>query len=293
MNDYTPPNKLEDQEILNDMQKTAEKVDGKLTIKKYRKHGQYSAWAAQTRWGWNNAKEKIGLETLDKGEHREIPEEKLLEDMRRVYNQVDGKLASTEYIEHGKYSVQTAGNKFGSWQEAAEEAGIEVLQRGDKVVPVEKFKEIEEQLQNKRGRIHTDDLRHMPEKPLQKHVIEELVQFLNERDNGLTITRSGKGGNNSNIFVENEDVGMYDDYYEMLPEGTEQVFDAVMSDASGKSPQSVTAGINYIYFKNTKEEITQKKAGKLAGVSEVTARKAYQYLEEKGHDRTIKEAREQ
>lgn len=57
-----------------------------------------------------------------------ITREDIVEDMREAASAVEGPMTAAEYNRHGEYSSATAGDRFGSWNEAKEAAGLEVAQ---------------------------------------------------------------------------------------------------------------------------------------------------------------------
>lgn len=78
---------------------------------------------------WDNRPENI--EVLDKAEHtrlgneKRISEEKLLKDLQRVNDAVDGVPNTKDLQEHGEHSHQVYQDRFGSWEGALKAAGIE------------------------------------------------------------------------------------------------------------------------------------------------------------------------
>jgi len=86
---------------------------------------------------WLLAREEADLEfirteeTNDEGKvkrlsesHRKIPEEELIEELRRVFEDHEGPAAEDYFDEHGKYHSQTIWNRFGSWGEGVKKAGV-------------------------------------------------------------------------------------------------------------------------------------------------------------------------
>lgn len=53
-----------------------------------------------------------------------IPDEKLKEDIQRVYSKLDEPPSESQYAEHGKYSVSVVRNRFGRFTKGREAAGI-------------------------------------------------------------------------------------------------------------------------------------------------------------------------
>jgi len=57
--------------------------------------------------------------------HRNIPEEDLLQDMRRVAALLkQAHLSGTDYNEHGKYSYSCIQKRFRGWTNACKKAGL-------------------------------------------------------------------------------------------------------------------------------------------------------------------------
>lgn len=77
--------------------------------------------------------------------HRNVSEEDLLEDLRRVYSmlQENGKrITYRSYQDFGKYSAGTFGARFGSWNIALEKAGLELNEEKD-VSNIDLFQNLE------------------------------------------------------------------------------------------------------------------------------------------------------
>jgi hypothetical protein len=63
-------------------------------------------------------------------QHRNIPDEDLLADLRRVANEARGEhLTWALYLRHGRYGAETERKRFGSWNAALESAGLQVGKR--------------------------------------------------------------------------------------------------------------------------------------------------------------------
>lgn len=78
--------------------------------------------------------------------HRNISDEELLSDMKRVAAELNlNSLTTRQQNEHGKFRMQTIILRFGSWVNALEKAGLKVMKRQNKQVPYEElFKNLEE-----------------------------------------------------------------------------------------------------------------------------------------------------
>lgn len=65
-----------------------------------------------------------------------IPEDRLIADLNRVAEELGKSPSFNEYNEHGSYTGGTYKNRFGSWNEAKEAAGLETQSRGSKSPPM-------------------------------------------------------------------------------------------------------------------------------------------------------------
>jgi hypothetical protein len=63
-------------------------------------------------------------------ENRRIPEEDLLDDLRRVVGEVGGEPRVSDYRNRGRYSYQVLHDRFGSWEEALDAVGDATAEGG-------------------------------------------------------------------------------------------------------------------------------------------------------------------
>jgi len=280
--------KIPKEKIKEDLRQANEKVEGSLTLEQYREHGEYSLQTVTKYFGtFNEAKEEVGLET--NAPTNEVTKKKLIQDLKRVNKQTTGGIVAADYKEEGKHAVQTLRKKFDSFDNALEKARLE---KSDKHHPrkkliVNRASKIEEKLKEKRGRMTLHKFRNLAEQKLGRNMVKDVVERINETDNGLKLTQSSNGGSTTKIFVENDKISLFEKQKERLPEGTERVFHAVMADGSGLSPDTVVAGIKYIY----NEDETQASIANEEEVTEVTLRNGYHHLRDNGFEEEIREAR--
>jgi len=100
-----PRERIDDQALLEDLRETAEKVDGDLTMNKYRKHGEHSQHTFERAFGsWNDAKEEAGLETNPSPQHisdaYDTHREFRVEALSNALRQLDYVLEETEFCHH-------------------------------------------------------------------------------------------------------------------------------------------------------------------------------------------------
>lgn len=123
-----------DAELLDRLQRLARETDGPVTKQTVNESEMCpSAITYQRRFGsWNKAKEEAGLETIESGD---IPvqytDEELCDLLRTLADKVDGPLTIGDVEEADSYPDHTTfERRFGSWNQAKREAGLETLSKG-------------------------------------------------------------------------------------------------------------------------------------------------------------------
>ena len=160
LNDYHRD--LTTEELISDLIRVSKELNKSyISIREYELNGKYSATPFLRRFGsWINTLAAAGLETQrTKSEFKRIPDQFLIEDMKRVSRILKKESISTkEYSENGKYKVQTILSRFGSWNEAL---NLAELQPTDyKVISdIDLFEEIERIWVNKGSQPTTTDIR--------------------------------------------------------------------------------------------------------------------------------------
>jgi len=119
---------IEDEDLIEDMQEAAEHVGEYMTGDEYTEHGMHSASTAKRRFGsWGEALDEAGLPSEPRRDRPpKYSEEELLDELTRLANELDRSPTVEDMDgEHGDYSSLTYINRFGSWNEAKIEAGLE------------------------------------------------------------------------------------------------------------------------------------------------------------------------
>lgn len=80
----------------------------------------------------SRAKDRISNNEDQNQKPNMYSDEELLEDLRETNDSVEGNLTIQKYNDNGSSSAQTHVRRFGSWNEAKEEAGLETSSRGSK-----------------------------------------------------------------------------------------------------------------------------------------------------------------
>jgi len=111
------------EDLVQDIRRVADELGETPTRTEYDEHGEYSSMVVWERFGrWDDALEEMGLEPP---ERENVSKEEVIEDIRGVAETLGETPTRAEYQEHGEYSRKTPEDKFGSWQDAVEAAGLE------------------------------------------------------------------------------------------------------------------------------------------------------------------------
>lgn len=114
-----------DDALRKDLQRVAQDHSrGTVTERQYREHGTYDPMTLIARFGsWNGALTSAGLSTYVKT----LPDAVLLADLRRVAEAVSPETVSvSRYRDLGTHDVGTFLDRFGSWRDAMDAAGLEL-----------------------------------------------------------------------------------------------------------------------------------------------------------------------
>jgi len=138
---------VSDDELLNDVRRVAEIIGNEyLSTSLYKQHGKYSDSTFRNRFGsWMKVLEILGLRTERNAiEMKRISDKMLINDLLRVSKVLNKKkVTSSEYYEYGKYSSPTITERFNSWSNFIEKAGLEQTGFIKKIETEELFGEIE------------------------------------------------------------------------------------------------------------------------------------------------------
>lgn len=78
---------------------------------------------------WNEAKREAGVGIL---QHGRVEDDELIDDLRQADDMIEGNLSAPEYSEVGKFGINIYCERFGSWNDAKEKAGISTSKFGSK-----------------------------------------------------------------------------------------------------------------------------------------------------------------
>lgn len=281
--------KISDDELLRDLLKADTKVEGKLTTKEYIELGEYSLRTIQLRFEtFNKAKEQIGLETNSKG-RQSLSEEEIVDNIKHlVYDtdkqftvanladQLDLKKGSLKiYFQHGTQTPK----KFNGLFDAVEAAGItqeDIYERWEQVILDEKmygwvdYSEFKNKLVEQSQFGFYMNVKKVDLRPA------SFIEYVNEKEgNGLSLNRTGPGGNGSSVFVKNQNVDPYAKYRERIPDD-EQAREAFQRCIGhGYSPKTSLAALIYIFTDKTQDEVRRD-----IGCAEMSIRNVRDFIKE-------------
>lgn len=123
----------EKEELLADMQRVDQEIDGPVSQVAYNEHGKWTTRPVKRRFkSWEIACQKADVSRPDMGPQT-ADDEELLTDIRNVADEIGHVPSRTEYNKNGKFSRQMAISRFGSWPKAVEKAGYDPLPPGGQV----------------------------------------------------------------------------------------------------------------------------------------------------------------
>lgn len=139
------------EDLIREIQRLAEKLGGTPTVTEMRQHGCYGVSTYSNEFGtWNNALETAGVGT---NKEKNVPKSDLLAEIHSLSEDLGRTPSALSMSKKGGYSVGTYERRFGSWNEALREAGLEINNRSD--IPEEELLTEIQRLSRKIGRTPT------------------------------------------------------------------------------------------------------------------------------------------
>jgi len=136
-----------DAELLADVVQVAKlHGDAYLSFSIYKSHGKYSEGTFRKRFGsWLNVLAKLEMRTeRNSTEMKRISDDEMIFDLQRVAESIGGKIVtSTEYAQRGRFSWPTIAERFQSWGNFVERAGLQPTGQVRNVPDAVLFAEIE------------------------------------------------------------------------------------------------------------------------------------------------------
>lgn len=138
-------------ELISEIQRLAEEVDGTPRQKDVHKESDYSLSQFRRVFGsWNEAVESAGFKSYPN--RRRIPQEDLIDELHNLEEELSKPPSADEMTAYGEYSHAVYIDRFGSWHEALEEAGFTPPSQNDGPTTQELIEELQ-RLSEELGRI--------------------------------------------------------------------------------------------------------------------------------------------
>lgn len=139
---------VSEDELLDDLRKVSSLIgDQYLSISKYKKFGgkHNDATFAKYFGSWLNALSKAGLRTTrNEKEMKRISDADLIDDVKRIADVLKAEtITSSQYADMGIVSLWTITNRFGSWEEFLQKAGLKTTGFKTNISDIDLLNEIE------------------------------------------------------------------------------------------------------------------------------------------------------
>jgi len=139
------------EDIIDELKRVTEELGKPPNTEEMKEHGCYGVSTCSNEFGtWNEALKTAGVGT---NKEKDIPKSDLLAELHRLNENVEGGLIASHMKRMGEFSVGTYDRKFGSWNDALREAGIELNNRTD--IPKSELLAELQRLNEKLGRTPT------------------------------------------------------------------------------------------------------------------------------------------
>ena len=114
----------DEQTLLTALQAVAAQLGKTPTVVDMHEHGEYHPEAyVETFGSWDDALEAAGIDPDDV--NKKIPDVDLLSELQRLASDLGRPPKKTEVADRGKYSARTYQDRFGSWNQALQEAMLD------------------------------------------------------------------------------------------------------------------------------------------------------------------------
>ena len=119
------PKRISDDELRADLQQVADELGESPTVRQYREHGTYTDSTLRNRFGsWSEALQAAGLD--DSGSQRPVPTSQLIDELQDLADELGESPTARQMDDRGPRWHSVYQNRFGSWNEALEAAGLKV-----------------------------------------------------------------------------------------------------------------------------------------------------------------------
>ncbi|ELY68839.1 homing endonuclease associated repeat-containing protein [Natrinema versiforme] len=123
------PEKISEKDLLEELRRLADDLGRAPKSTEMTEDGAYSTTVYATRFGsWEGALNEIGRSTdeYEKSPSFRYTDEELLDQLREVADEIGKPPTAVEFDDHSDSSRTTYQNRFGSWNAALQEAGLDI-----------------------------------------------------------------------------------------------------------------------------------------------------------------------
>lgn len=119
-----PTTEIRKDDLLTELQDVAQELGERPTAPQMNEHGEYWASTYRRRFdSWSAALEAAGFD--DVPTRGRVSEEDLLEELRRLADELGERPTMSTMREEGKYSTSTYARRFGSWSDAIDASDVD------------------------------------------------------------------------------------------------------------------------------------------------------------------------
>jgi hypothetical protein len=117
--------KIPREDLIAELERLGDELEKVPTAREMDEHGAYSYYTYHNRFGsWNEALTAAGYQPRPNTKTPTIERNALIAELTRLGDELDKPPTSDEMVEHGAYSSHTYKDRFGSWNEALNAAGL-------------------------------------------------------------------------------------------------------------------------------------------------------------------------
>jgi hypothetical protein len=145
--------KITESDLVKELKRIAEKLERTPTSRDMAELGEYASSSYTNTFGsWNDAIQEANLEIT---RHRHISKSELIEELKRLADELERTPTSRDMIEHGNHSPTSYTRAFETWNDAIQEANLETTRH--RQVPKSELIEELKRLADKLGQTPTND----------------------------------------------------------------------------------------------------------------------------------------
>jgi hypothetical protein len=141
-NPNSPQEKIAEEELIEELHRVADEINGKPTVAQMNNHGEYWVSTYKNRFGsWTDALKAAGYDVNRDGSA--LPREDLLTEIERLADELGTTPTHDDMEAKGRYAARTYYRQFGSWNDALEAAGFKPHSPGKAASDEDLLREIE------------------------------------------------------------------------------------------------------------------------------------------------------